>query len=79
MVLDVFETLQVCVFPQGLPIGLHSVLAVIKAGEPLDNTVLVRMKNHLPVRNRLDRFHSAYDRLRECFNTQSKYQFHAAT
>lgn len=56
MTLDVFETRSVCVPFQGSPEGFHNVLAVIEAGEPLDDTILVKMKNYLPVRHCLNRF-----------------------
>ena len=36
-----------------LPERLQRFLAVIVAGEPLDSTILVKMSNYIPVRNRL--------------------------
>ena len=38
---------------QALPLWLQSILAMIEAEELLGNTIFVKMKNYLPVRNHL--------------------------
>ena len=55
MLLLVLETRNNCALSEDPPLRFHSILGATEAREPLDNTILVKMNNYLPVRNRLDR------------------------
>jgi len=52
--LEVLETGRVCMFAQVLSQKLQLVLAVTEAVEISDYTKLVKRKNYIPERNRLD-------------------------